>query len=134
MLGVNAKVDIITFLFWWNCILLWLPLMSYAIILAFKGPNKMMIRDFWRMVWQQRVSKIVMLTNLVEACKVSALDSQLAGTCIHLRCFGCEHDSFMVCAWRFIHGQILTEILSLCDAVLGNSFIYIYHFRTHDIL
>ncbi|XP_012937090.1 receptor-type tyrosine-protein phosphatase T [Aplysia californica] len=37
--------------------------------IASQGPNKVMIRDFWRMVWQQRVSKIVMLTNLMEACK-----------------------------------------------------------------
>lgn len=34
------------------------------------GPTKVMIRDFWRMVWQKRVCKIVMLTNLMEACKV----------------------------------------------------------------
>ncbi|XP_046560348.1 receptor-type tyrosine-protein phosphatase kappa-like [Haliotis rubra] len=37
--------------------------------IASQGPNKAMIRDFWRMVWQQRVCKVVMLTNLVEACK-----------------------------------------------------------------
>ncbi|BFY99631.1 hypothetical protein BsWGS_02670 [Bradybaena similaris] len=37
--------------------------------IASQGPNKVMIRDFWRMVWQQKVSKIVMLTNLMEACK-----------------------------------------------------------------
>ncbi|XP_050400814.1 receptor-type tyrosine-protein phosphatase T isoform X2 [Patella vulgata] len=37
--------------------------------IASQGPNKTMIRDFWRMVWQLKISKIVMLTNLVEACK-----------------------------------------------------------------
>ncbi|XP_062582035.1 receptor-type tyrosine-protein phosphatase kappa-like [Saccostrea cucullata] len=37
--------------------------------IASQGPTKVMIRDFWRMVWQKRVCKIVMLTNLMEACK-----------------------------------------------------------------
>ncbi|GFO41460.1 receptor-type tyrosine-protein phosphatase kappa, partial [Plakobranchus ocellatus] len=37
--------------------------------IASQGPNKVMIRDFWRMVWQHRVSKIVMLTNLHEVGK-----------------------------------------------------------------
>ncbi|CAL1546634.1 unnamed protein product [Lymnaea stagnalis] len=37
--------------------------------IASQGPNKIMIRDFWRMVWQHKVSKIIMLTNLMEACK-----------------------------------------------------------------
>ena len=34
------------------------------------GPVKASVNDMWRMVWQERVGKIVMLTNLVENGKV----------------------------------------------------------------
>ncbi|XP_053398988.1 receptor-type tyrosine-protein phosphatase alpha-like [Mercenaria mercenaria] len=33
---------------------------------ASQGPTKQMIEDFWRMVWQLKSDKIVMLTNLIE--------------------------------------------------------------------
>ena len=39
-------------------------------ILVFEGPNKSSIDDFWRMVWQEDVRTIVMLTNLTEDAKV----------------------------------------------------------------
>ncbi|XP_052826195.1 receptor-type tyrosine-protein phosphatase T isoform X1 [Octopus bimaculoides] len=36
---------------------------------ASQGPNKPMLKDFWRMVWQKNICKIVMLTDTVEASK-----------------------------------------------------------------
>ncbi|XP_033636860.1 receptor-type tyrosine-protein phosphatase F-like [Asterias rubens] len=34
--------------------------------IACQGPNQTTVIDMWRMVWQERVGKIIMLTNLVE--------------------------------------------------------------------
>ncbi|XP_071799479.1 receptor-type tyrosine-protein phosphatase F-like [Asterias amurensis] len=34
--------------------------------IACQGPNQTTVNDMWRMVWQERVGKIIMLTNLVE--------------------------------------------------------------------
>ncbi|KAH3837485.1 hypothetical protein DPMN_110876 [Dreissena polymorpha] len=34
--------------------------------IASQGPTQKMISDFWRMIWQQKIEEIVMLTNLVE--------------------------------------------------------------------
>lgn len=35
------------------------------------GPKPEMIYDFWRMVWQEHCSSIVMITKLVEVGRVS---------------------------------------------------------------
>ena len=37
----------------------------------FSGPNKASVSDMWRMVWQENIAKIVMLTNLQEGVKVT---------------------------------------------------------------
>uniref|UniRef100_A0A2C9L1S5 Tyrosine-protein phosphatase domain-containing protein n=1 Tax=Biomphalaria glabrata TaxID=6526 RepID=A0A2C9L1S5_BIOGL len=37
--------------------------------IASQGPNKVILEDFVRMLWEQKVDKVVMLTNLVEEAK-----------------------------------------------------------------
>ncbi|XP_052775770.1 receptor-type tyrosine-protein phosphatase epsilon-like [Mya arenaria] len=41
--------------------------------IASQGPTKDILVDFWRMVWQLRVGKVVMLTNLVEDEKMKCM-------------------------------------------------------------
>ena len=48
--------------------------MNYEVMYTFiccLGPTEEFVGDFWRMVWQKKCRKIVMLTRLVEHNKVS---------------------------------------------------------------
>lgn len=44
---------------------------TFKLYIFVLGPTKAMIDDFWRMIWQQKSDKIVMLTNVVELGVVS---------------------------------------------------------------
>lgn len=37
------------------------------------GPNRLTVRDFWRMIWQEKIGLIVMLANVYEDGKVGTV-------------------------------------------------------------
>lgn len=43
---------------------------TYVFYKHLTGPKNSTIKDFWHMVWQENVTQIVMLTNLMEDGKV----------------------------------------------------------------
>ncbi|KAH3857882.1 hypothetical protein DPMN_100497 [Dreissena polymorpha] len=54
--------------------------------IASQGPTENMIDDFWRMIWQQRVYKIAMLTNIIEMGTLKCLQywpDELNGVCTY---------------------------------------------------
>jgi len=47
--------------------------MVFNVFMSILGPNKYTMDDMWRMVWQLKCSRIVMVSNLVEDGRVSTL-------------------------------------------------------------
>lgn len=43
---------------------------SFKPIFLKTGPKKNTVVDFWRMIWQEEVTSVIMLTNLKEGDKV----------------------------------------------------------------
>lgn len=52
-------------------VLLVVPIHPWGLLLCPTGPKQEMVYDFWRMVWQEHCSSIVMITKLVEVGRVS---------------------------------------------------------------
>ena len=82
--------------------------MKHLALSDISGPTDNSVEDFWRMIWEQRVPTIVMLTRIFEG-RVSDV---LRGSSLIFPCGTCDH---------YIP-QVLLEFVAL-QSVLGGQLI-----------
>ena len=81
--------------------------------IATQGPLPGTVDDFWRLIWEQRCSAIVMLTHLVEGGKVC--DSLQLRVCMHVCvcvCV-CVCVGVWVCGWVSVRAYMCVCIMRI---------------------
>ena len=60
-IGIQEKADV-----HWSTRYIYILHGKFVMVLSGSGPNENSLEDFWRMMWEERVPTIVMLTRIFE--------------------------------------------------------------------
>ena len=99
---------------------------EYGNLLVYEGPNKSSIDGFWRMVWQEDVRTIAMLTKLTEGAKVCILIIFLLSATALIQNTYCnfifEKYPYLVTSERYLKA-LLWKLSVVIFAVSGSIFL-----------